>query len=227
MNNNNNMNNANNINNIPLDKIYQKVSENRKDLIKNNPLKKSAIIDLEENQLNKVLEKRNNSNYLKEREKKKYLEPKNDLKYTLVLNNTEILLCYKEINNINTIKFINKKSGSINLLIQFFKNSKNIVFLEKIYFRIYDNDKLLYELKLNNYGIKESEITQNNYKENTIQHEYIIIGKYNINNNNYNINPNKNFEIILEKINNNYYLKSLIFLNKEIINKIKELNNIK
>jgi len=67
---NNNTNNANNINNIPLDKIYQKVNEDRKDLIKNNPLKKSAIIDLEENQLNKVLEKRNNNNYLKEREKK-------------------------------------------------------------------------------------------------------------------------------------------------------------
>lgn len=221
-------NHFNNNDNIPLDKIYQKVNENRKELFIKNPLKKRNIIDLEENQLNKVLEKRNNNkNYLKEREKKKYLEPKMDLKYTLILNNTEILLCYKEINNKNIIKFINKKGGSINLLIQFFKNSKDIVFLEKIYFRIYDNNKLIYELKLNNYGIKESEILKNNYKENTIKYDYIIIGKYNINNNNYNINPNKNFEIILEKINNNYYLKSLIFLNKEIITKINELKNIK
>ena len=82
---------------------------------------------------------------------------------------------------------------------------------------------------MNNYGIKESEIIKNNYKENTITHEYINIGKYNININNfnYNLNSNQNFEIILEKINNNYYFKSLIFLNKEIITKINELKNIK
>ena len=61
----------NNLNNNSLDKIYQKVNKNRNDLIKKNPLKKSNIIDLEENQLNKFLEKKkNNNNYLKEREKK-------------------------------------------------------------------------------------------------------------------------------------------------------------
>jgi hypothetical protein len=220
----------NNLNNNSLDKIYQKVNKNRNDLIKKNPLKKSNIIDLEENQLNKFLEKRkNNNNYLKEREKKKYLEPKNDLKYTLILNNIKIFLYHKEIIDKNKIKFINKKGEGINLLIQFFKNSKDIVFLEKIYFQIHDDKKLLYELKLNNYGIKESEIIKNNYKENTITHEYINIGKYNININNfnYNLNSNQNFEIILEKINNNYYFKSLIFLNKEIITKINELKNIK
>ena len=44
------------MNNKPLDIIYNKVSKERNDLIINNPLKKSTIIDLEENHLNKYLE---------------------------------------------------------------------------------------------------------------------------------------------------------------------------
>lgn len=214
------------MNNKPLDIIYNKVSKERNDLIINNPLKKSTIIDLEENHLNKYLEKRNKNDYLKDREKKKFLVPNNELKYFLVLNNNKINIFNKEINNNKLIKFINITDKSINLLVQFFKDSKNIIFLENIYFRIYYNDKLIYELKLNNYGVKETEIIKNNYKENNITKEFITFGKYEINNGTHTININKNFEIILQKINNNYFFKHLIFYNKDIINKINNLKNI-
>jgi hypothetical protein len=214
------------MNNKPLDIIYNKILKEREDLILNNPLEKNNIIDLEENQLNKYLEKRNKNNYLKDREKKKFLIPNNELKFFLILNNTKINLFHKNINHNEFIKFISITDNSLNLLVQYFKDSKNIIFLENTYFRIYYKEKLIYELKLNNYGVKETELFKNNYKENKIIKEFITFGKYEINNKNYNLNLNKNFEFILQKINNNYYFKHLIFYNKNIINKINNFNNI-
>jgi hypothetical protein len=195
----------------------------RRVFITQNPLEKKIIIDSDEKYLISCLDTKTNPNkYYIDREMKEFLKPIiNEVNYFVKYDNTKIEIISHNINN--NIKFISK--GSDYEEIKYNHLYSDVVLISDVYFQIYNENKLIYEIKLNNIGVIEKDVTV--YEKHNETKEQIVVGKYNVDNR-YRYGESKNINYIMNfnRLNGCFCFKHLTFYNPKIKNKIKELLQI-